>query len=115
VRCILAGGFEISEIRSPAAPPQPMRYTKIALLTFGAGLMLGLLVVVAEIDWPARLASGLMALGLAALPVGMLSDWWLAAKAAKRPAKGGGRTRAKRAAAAPRGNPRPRRASSPKR
>ena len=41
-----------------------MYYTKIALLTFGAGLVLGLAVVVIEIDWLSRVASGLMALGL---------------------------------------------------
>jgi hypothetical protein len=114
VRCILAGGFDISEIRSPAVPPQPMRYTKLALLTFGAGLLTGLVVVVAEIDWLDRAASGLMALGLAALPVGILVDWRLAAKAAKPPAKARGGTRTKRAAG-PRRAARPRKPAAPKR
>lgn len=58
-----------------------MRYTKLALLTFGAGLILGLVVVVAEIDWLGRVASGVMALGLAAIPVAMIADWRLATKA----------------------------------
>ena len=62
-----------------------MRYTKIALLTFGAGLVLGLVVVVIEIDWLDRVASGLMALGLAAIPFGMIVDWRLATKSARQP------------------------------
>ena len=62
-----------------------MYYTKIALLTFGAGLVLGLAVVVIEIDWLDRVASGLMALGLMAIPLGMIVDWRLATKSARRP------------------------------
>ncbi len=73
-----------------------MRYTKIALLTFGAGLLLGLLVVVIEIDWLGRVASSLMALGLAAVPFGMIVDWRLAAKPARKPIKARGKTRARR-------------------
>ena len=57
-----------------------MYYTKIALLTFGIGLVLGLAVVVIEIDWLGRVASGLMALGLMAIPIGMIVDWRLATK-----------------------------------
>ena len=57
------------EIRSLAPRLQRMRYTKIALLTFGAGLVLGLVVVVVEIDPLDRAASGLMALGLAGIAV----------------------------------------------
>jgi hypothetical protein len=52
-----------------------MRYTKIALLAFGVGLLLGLVVIVAEIRPLERVASGLMALGIAAIPVGMIADW----------------------------------------
>src|SRR5215469_14523450 len=70
-RCSLVPG----EIRGLAARPQRMRYTKIALLIFGAGLVLGLIVVVAEIDRLGRSASGLMALGLAGIPIGMIVDW----------------------------------------
>ncbi len=91
-----------------------MRYTKIALLTFGAGLILGLVVVVAEIDWLARVASSLMALGLAAIPVGMLADWRLATKAAPHSAKARGKTRTPRTAQRSRA-PRPRKPAPPKR
>ncbi len=73
-----------------------MRYTKIALLTFGAGLVLGLVVVVIEIDWLDRVASGLMALGLVAIPFGMIVDWRLATKSARQPPKRRSRTRARR-------------------
>jgi hypothetical protein len=78
-----------------------MRYTKIALLTFGAGLILGFVVVVGEIDRLDRVASGLMALGLAALPLGMLADWRLATKAAPKPIKRRARTSPRRATAGP--------------
>ena len=52
-----------------------MRYTKTALLAFGCGLLLGLVVLGAEIKSLARVASGLMALGIAAIPIGMVADW----------------------------------------
>jgi hypothetical protein len=58
-----------------------MRYTKTALLTFGAGLVLGLTVIAAEIGSLEWLASGLMALGIAAIPIGMIVDWRRATKA----------------------------------
>jgi hypothetical protein len=51
-----------------------MRYTKIALLLFGFGLILGLVVVAAEIRALERVASGAMALGIAAIPIGVLAD-----------------------------------------
>ena len=51
-----------------------MRYTKIALLAFGLGLLLGLIVVAAEIKSLERVVSGLMALGIAAIPIGVLAD-----------------------------------------
>ena len=51
-----------------------MRYSKLALLIFGAGLLAGLAVVVGEVRWPARLASGLMALGIVGLPVALIAD-----------------------------------------
>ena len=57
-----------------------MRYTKIALLTFGVGLVLGLAVVVADVAPLARAASGLMALALFAIPLGMIVDWRVATK-----------------------------------
>ncbi len=52
-----------------------MRYTKAALLVFGCGLLLGLAVIAGEIKSLQRVASGLMALGIAAIPVGMITDW----------------------------------------
>src|ERR1700724_4112817 len=51
-----------------------MRYTKAALLVFGLGLALGFGLIVGEVpgfDW---MASGVMALGLVALPIGLLAD-----------------------------------------
>ena len=58
-----------------------MRYSKMALLAFGLGLLLGLVVIAAEIKALERLASGLMALGIAAIPFGIIADWWRAARA----------------------------------
>ena len=93
-----------------------MRYTKIALLTFGAGLLLGLVVVVAEIDWLDRAASGLMALGLAVLPLGMIVDWRLATKAGRKPAKQRSKTPARGGSAGQsRHPPRSRKPTLPKR
>ena len=51
-----------------------MRYTKMALVTFGFGLVLGLVVVVAELKALERVASGTMALGIVAIPIGILAD-----------------------------------------
>ena len=74
-----------------------MRYTKIAILVFGLGLVVGLLVIGAEIKRLERVASGLMALGVGALPVGMIVDWRRAVKAAARGAKDAQRRAAPRA------------------
>ena len=88
-----------------------MRYTKAALLVFGCGLVLGLVVIAGEIKSLQRVASGLMALGIAAIPVGMVVDWRRAVRSAT-----GTPRRAKTPA---RRNPhsvrRPRRSSSAKR
>jgi Cu/Ag efflux pump CusA len=51
-----------------------MRYTKAALLLFGFGLVLGFALIVAEVPWFGWIASGVMALALLALPVGLLAD-----------------------------------------
>jgi hypothetical protein len=61
-----------------------MRYTKTALLTFGAGLMLGLVVIAFEIKSLQRVASGLMAFGIAAIPIGMVVDWRRATQPVRR-------------------------------
>jgi hypothetical protein len=91
-----------------------MYYTKIALLTFGAGLVLGMVVVVIEIDWLDRVASGLMALGLMAIPFGMIVDWRLATRLARRPAKGRDKTRTRPKGVQPTRNLRPRKPSPSK-
>ena len=44
-----------------------MRYTKLALLTFGAGLTLALIAVAVDIVQMQRMASTAMALGIAAI------------------------------------------------
>src|ERR1700757_3811005 len=64
---------------------QPMRYTKTALLMFGAGLVLALVVIAAELDGLERVASAVMALGIAAIPVGMAVDWGPPTKGARPP------------------------------
>jgi hypothetical protein len=92
-----------------------MRYTKIALLTFGAGLVLGLLAVVIAIDWLGRVASSLMASGLAAVPLGMIVDWRLATQSARTPRKARRRTREQLSARRPRRDPPPRKPVWPKR
>jgi len=91
-----------------------MRYTKTALLTFGAGLVLALVVVAAEIDGLGRVASAAMALGIAGLPVGMIVDWRLATKAVQRPSRRRGKPRPRRAAPAARRRARPRKPARPK-
>jgi hypothetical protein len=92
-----------------------MRYTKTALLMFGAGLVLALVVIAAELDGLERIASALMALGIAAVPIGMAVDWRLATRAAGPPPKRRGKPRARRAAAAVRRRPGPRKPARPKR
>jgi hypothetical protein len=88
-----------------------MRYTKTALLAFGCGLVLGLVVIAGEIKSLQRVASGLIALGIAAIPVGMAIDW-------RRAVRGAAGT-PRRAKTSARRNPyaarRPRRSSSAKR
>jgi hypothetical protein len=51
-----------------------VRYSKAALLIFGAGLMVGLLAVVGEVAWLGRAASGLMVLGIVVLPIAVVAD-----------------------------------------
>jgi hypothetical protein len=93
-----------------------MRYTKIALLTFGAGLVLGLIVVVVEIAALGRVASGLMALGLFAIPVGMAVDWRRATKPAPKPTRKRTKSVPRRSAPPqPRRSPRARKPIAPKR
>jgi len=51
-----------------------MRYTKAALLVFGLGLVIGLVVVVGEFSNWEYLASVVMALGLVLLPLALFAD-----------------------------------------
>jgi hypothetical protein len=89
-----------------------MRYTKTGLLAFGCGLLLGLVVLGAEIKSLERVASGLMALGIAAIPIGMVADWRRAIKTARGTPRRGVKTAPRRASRAAR---RPRKSAAPKR
>jgi hypothetical protein len=53
-----------------------MRYSKRALLIFGAGLLLGLIFVSAELSGLGGVASLAMAAGIVLLPVALVADWW---------------------------------------
>jgi hypothetical protein len=53
-----------------------MRYSKWALLLFGAGALLGLVVVSANLSGLGRIASLAMAAGTILLPVALIADWW---------------------------------------
>ena len=92
-----------------------MRYTKTALLTFGAGLVLALVVVATETEGLARVASAAMALGIAANPIGMAVDWRLATRVPRRPSGRPGKSRRRRTAPAARRRARPRKPAGPNR
>ena len=53
-----------------------MRYSGWALLVFGAGGVLGLVLVSANLTALGWTASATMAAGIAALPVTLVADWW---------------------------------------
>jgi hypothetical protein len=53
-----------------------MRYSGWALLLFGAGGVLGLVLVSANLTALGWTASATMAAGIAALPVTLVADWW---------------------------------------
>jgi hypothetical protein len=57
-----------------------MRYSRWALLLFGAGLLLGLAIVSADLRGLAHrvgwLSSLMMAAGVALLPPALVADWW---------------------------------------
>ena len=72
-----------------------MRFTRTALLAFGFGLLLGLAAVAVEFKSLERVASGLMALGIAAIPVGMVADWRRATRAAKKAPRRGSKIAAR--------------------
>jgi hypothetical protein len=79
-----------------------LRYTKLALLVFGAGLLVGLAAVVGPIGFLGPFASGLMAAGILGIPVGLVLDWRRTAKALRpKPPR-----RRKRAPLRPRRRPR---------
>jgi hypothetical protein len=92
-----------------------MRYTKTALLMFGAGLVLALVVIAAELDRLERVASAVMALGIAGIPIGMAIDWRLATRAAARPPRRPAKPRTRRPAPPARRRATPRKPARPKR
>jgi hypothetical protein len=92
-----------------------MHYTKTALLTFGAGLVLALVVVATETEGLARVASAAMALGIAAIPIGMAVDWRLATRAPRRRSGRPGKPRRRRIAPTARRRARPRKPTGPNR
>jgi hypothetical protein len=53
-----------------------MRSTRYALLLFGAGAVLGLLLVSANLTGLGIIASALMAAALLFLPFALVADWW---------------------------------------
>jgi hypothetical protein len=53
-----------------------MQSTRYALLLFGAGSLLGLLLVSANLSGLGIAASALMAAALLFLPVALVVDWW---------------------------------------
>jgi hypothetical protein len=81
-----------------------MRYTHAALLLFGAGLLAGLVVIAFDATQFGWVASGMMALGIAALPFTMLADW---RRAAKPPPKRRPTATRKRARRKPKPRPKP--------
>jgi hypothetical protein len=83
-----------------------MRYTKTTLLTFGAGLVLALIAVAADIRPMQRVASVVMALGIAAIPIGMAIDWRLATRASPPASRRRGNARTRRNVTPPRRRPR---------
>jgi hypothetical protein len=64
-----------------------MRYSGWALLVFGAGGVLGLVLVSANLTALGWTASATMAAGIAALPVTLVADWWSHRPWRKPPAK----------------------------
>jgi len=91
-------------------PRSGTRYAKAGLLAFGFGLLLGLAALAAEVKPLECVASGLMAFGIAGIPLGMVADWWRATKVANT-ARRGAKTAARQASR----KARPRKAAMPKR
>jgi hypothetical protein len=80
-------------------------------LAFGFGLLLGLAALAVDVKPLERVASGLMALGIAGIPLGMVVDWWRATKVANSTRRGAKATRRQGS----RNSRRPRKAAMPKR
>jgi hypothetical protein len=92
-----------------------MRYTKAALLTFGAGLVLALVMIATETQGLDRIASAAMALGIAAIPIGMAIDWRRATRVPRRSPRRRGKSRTRRTAPDARRRARPRKPAGPRR
>jgi len=90
-----------------------MRYTKTALLTFGAGLVLALVVVATETQGLERVASAAMALGIAGIPIGMAVDWRRATRAPRSLPGRRAKPRTRRTAPVARRRARPRKPAGP--
>jgi hypothetical protein len=92
-----------------------LRYTKAALLIFGLGLLLGLVVVAGELPGFERIASGVMALAIVSLPVALIADGRGATIVQRIRARLSRRKRPKRGASRPASASRPAAARSPAR
>jgi hypothetical protein len=90
-----------------------MPYTKAALLIFGVGLILALVMVATETQGLERIASAAMALGIAAIPIGMAIDWRRATRAPKRAVRRRGNPRSRHTAPIARRRARPRKPVGP--
>ena len=84
-----------------------MRYSKFALLLFGAGLLLGLAVVSAKLQGFGRVASLAMAAGIVLLPIAAVADL---RRRQPQPAKRRGKAQAAQRRGAPRRRTRRKRA-----
>lgn len=100
-----------------------LRFTKLALLIFGLGILAGLVVVAGEFPAWERPAAALMALGIVGVPIGVFADGhgfaviaWLAARLrrddkAKRRGKARAPARRRKKPARPSARPTPRKRS----
>ena len=101
--------------RRQAVAPGRLRYTKSALLIFGLGLVLGLVVVAGELPGFERVASGVMALAIVSLPFALVADGRGTAIVRRIRAGFTRRKRPKRGASRPAGASRPTATRSPAR
>jgi membrane protein implicated in regulation of membrane protease activity len=53
-----------------------MRYSRLALLVFGVGGLLGLAIASAGLTGLGWIASATMAVGIVLSPIALVADWW---------------------------------------